>query len=144
MRKLIFILVFCPMLGKSQTATNVLGTTGNVGIGTVNPIYTLQVNGSLYQSGYFYMGSPTDYSELRASHINVNAKLFNTINTSTQGGTFNIGDYNTEIGNGAHLSIFNAYGSGNLWVGLGLNYFTRVFHSGQTGNGLYEWTILGN
>jgi len=126
---ILMIITYC----YARSQTNTFPSSGNVGIGTTSPTYNLDVNGSLRATA-FYLGADGATPEIRASgngHLYINS------------GNVNIGDHTGYLGSGANLSVMSS-GSGRLWVGLSLNYYTMLYHSQQTGYGFYDWSILGN
>lgn len=117
----------------------VIDANGNVGIGKTNPQFKLDVNGS------FSFGGTNATSEIQAGgtgRLTINTSLINSL-TGSNYATFNMGDYTQQIGTGTHLSVLNSNSSGHIWVGNSLNSQTHLYHSGQTGSGIYDWTFTG-
>ena len=90
-------------------------STGNVGIGTINPNYTLDVNGSFFASSissqtmYDVAGQPGSANQVLTAGPSGNSVIWSSINVGTNYWSLN------------GSSIYNNNDSGNGSVGIGTN-----------------------
>ena len=118
--------------GGVSTARMIIGSTGNVGIGTTSPTTALQVVGDIYSSGVlggsnismYYKNSPTQGSTSNYT-IAVTAGSYITANNTFKEGTAvtkNVNNYNFNfLKTGsylAHISLSIGAVSSNNWFGL--------------------------